>query len=169
MKINEIHFYDRESIRLVVFLSIMTSVAHAEEPTVRWEYMLDTPSAQYSAGRHNTFFAIAPESSGGVYAAAEFWPASGEVRTDVAVVRLDPNGEALWTYFVDTAGKYDEIKSLETAANGDIILGGKTWTGDDGMPWVMRMKSDGSARWKKSYPYQAGYWSPWVTPRKRFG
>ncbi len=73
-------------------------------------------------------------------------------RSDILVVRTDPQGVALWARLIGFGnGKNERSASIIEAANGDIIVAGYTTATGAGDALVLRLSATGISLWTRSY------------------
>lgn len=108
-----------------------------------------------SAGYSITDFEISDDGEGGYLVATCTFLFSPQENTDVALFRLDAQGDTLWRITLGgTSG--DVIKAMTRTADGHFILAGAHWITPDWMSsasgsliWLIKIDADGNIVWEK--------------------
>ncbi|MFN8144312.1 MAG: T9SS type A sorting domain-containing protein [Bacteroidia bacterium] len=95
--------------------------------------------------------AIVQTSDGG-YAAVGINYTAGTQYYDIYLVRLDSNGDSLWTKNIG-GQSYEIGNSIQQTADGGFIIGGQTYSyGNlDGDFYMVKTDANGNVQWQKTY------------------
>ena len=109
-----------------------------------WQRTLGGPADE-------TAFDVVPTSDGG-YIAVGNTRSAGAGMTDAWVVRLDPTGATLWDRTLGGSDE-DEAFDVQQTADGGFVFAGRTrsFGNTGGDVWVVKLQSDGSVAWQRSY------------------
>jgi uncharacterized delta-60 repeat protein len=102
-------------------------------------------------GSGNEFLTSIQQTQDGGYIVAGWSDSSGAGSYDLWVLKLNPDGSIAWqkTY----GGPYiDRANSVQQTSDGGYIAAGETSSGGEGnYAWVLKLNSDGSIAWQKTY------------------
>jgi hypothetical protein len=106
--------------------------------------------AKAYAGAGGSLFSIRPTSDGGYVGAGELF--TGGLFQDLAVVRLDPEGNVLWQKAF--GGPYEDLAtSVEETSDGGFIVAGRTQRDgvSDSHLWLLKFDGEGNVLWQRAY------------------
>ena len=92
------------------------------------------------------------QTSDGGYAAVGINYTAGTQYYDIYLVRLDSNGDSLWTKNIG-GQSYEIGNSIQQTADGGFIIGGQTYSyGNlDGDFYMVKTDANGNVQWEKTY------------------
>lgn len=76
-------------------------------------------------------------------------------QVDVFILKVDTNGDTLWTKTYGDVNQFDVAEGLWETDNGDILILGSTYNGSTNDFKLFRLDGQGNLRWQKIYnsPY----------------
>lgn len=92
------------------------------------------------------------QTTDGGYAAVGINYTTGTQYYDIYLVRLDSNGDSLWTKNIG-GQSYEIGNSIQQTADGGFIIGGQTYSygNEDGDFYMVKTDANGVVQWEKTY------------------
>ncbi len=120
-----------------------------------------------SAGFSITDYEVSDDGEGGYLITACTFLFNPQENTDVALFRLDAQGDTLWRLTLGGASG-DMIKAISRTADGNFMLAGAHWVQPDwsgsssgSLIWLIKMDPDGNILWEKDI--DPGWFYGWPT------
>lgn len=135
---------DHHSIKFLIVCFLLHSILYAAPPDTLWTRVFGGDSTDRAKS-------ICQTSDGG-FAIAGYTNSFGNGYYDVYVIRLDMNGDTLWTrtYGGDTT---DIGSSIQQTEDGGFIIAGSTLSFGQGMAdiYLIKINSKGDSLWSKTF------------------
>jgi len=129
---------------IVFALLIIEVTAYAQPPGLLW-------SRTFGGDLEERCQSVVECSDGG-YVLAGLTRSYGAGGTDVWMVKIDANGDSLWSRTFGGQGD-DECASVQRASDGGYVLGGSTFSFGVGNWdfWLIKTDADGNSLWSRTY------------------
>jgi hypothetical protein len=101
--------------------------------------------------------------SDGNFIAAGCTSSFGDVSSDIYVIKINPNGDTLWTRTYGETGNY-EATTITSTSDGNFIVAGTTSSIGAGNVFLLKIKPSGDTLWTKTYGGTNDGWAYSITP-----
>jgi hypothetical protein len=141
---------------LITFICMLIgSAISAKAPTVLW-------TKYYGGVESERTYNISETSDGGFISCGQSNSFSKIFNS--WLIRMDANGDTLWTRLIGDTALPEQVKSMEeTRDGGYIVCGGRMATDYKLHPFLMKLNSDGDLEWRKIISFskitETGIWA----------